>query len=304
VPPPPADRMPATFREWVEVIARTQFGTVRLCGKNHASSRIKLVAGRLANYADSDGTRVRPGIARLAVDVNIDYRAARAIVAYLRDVGLLQLVRVGGRNGTDEYRLSLPVDLLERDDFEVWSPSRHRLEIERLSESHRRLPRTPPRGPGTNRSPLPEGAVMEEESPLPEGAVKEPNEAASQGPEGAVEHPDDDPITAPSGTSKSPITAPSGTASLLPQGPATDQDRNTRATDQPDGDVEAAVTGPRATAPATNPDSSPRPQRCAHGLPGRLRSDGRPACALCRVAEDRPATHLAPVIQLHAREAS
>src|SRR5690606_41562381 len=52
--------------------------------------------------------------------------------------GLLRLVRPGARPGhADEYQLTIPADLLDRDDIEVWSPARQRLEIERVREQTR-----------------------------------------------------------------------------------------------------------------------------------------------------------------------
>jgi hypothetical protein len=76
-------------------------------------------------------------------------------------------------------------------------------------------------------------------------------------------------------------------------------------------DLQPSCNAPRATAsdPA-EPISPPlRPARCPHGFAPKARPDGRPACALCRVAEDRPATalpdgHMADVIPLRAWEAS
>jgi hypothetical protein len=306
------EQMPATVREWTDILARIRFGKVKAGGRTITGATIKLVAGRLADYADSDGTRVRPGVARVAVDLELDYRTARLAVAHLRSLGLLGRVRAGGRRGADTYRLTLPVDLLDRDDVTVWSPTQHRAEIDRLSNAHRRLARTPDAGPDDDGSQGPQGPVKDAESLGPQGPVKPVDNSRSLGPQGPVEAAPDAPMTGPSGTPKSSMTGPTGPTSLGPVGPATDQDLYTTTTDHPDGDPRTAVTGPRATGPATNPESPPRPKRCQHGLSGRLRGDGRPECALCRVAENRPAVyrpppagdHLAPVIQLHTREAS
>lgn len=93
------DQERATVREWTEVLARVRFGTVKVAGRNIAGSRIKLVAARLADYADSDGSRVRPGLPRIAVDCEVDYSSAKRCVQHLVRLGLLRLVRPGARLG-------------------------------------------------------------------------------------------------------------------------------------------------------------------------------------------------------------
>lgn len=137
----------ATVREWTDICARARFGTVQVAGKKVTAASIKAVAGRLAAYADSDGTRVRPGIARVAVDLELSYDVVKRAVRHLTQLGLLRLVRSGARAGhADEYRLAIPVDLLER--LEVWTPAQHRLEVERVREQTRgRRRRTPERDP-------------------------------------------------------------------------------------------------------------------------------------------------------------
>ncbi|WP_045746404.1 hypothetical protein [Actinoplanes rectilineatus] len=307
------EQMHATVREWTELLARIRFGTVKVAGKSLAGARIKAVAYRLANYADSDGTRVRPGIARVAVDVEVDYHTARRVIALLRKLGLLRLVRAGGRKGVDEFRLTLPVDLLDRDDLEVWSPSRQRLEIERVSGSHRGTPKGP-EGPGGGESKVPEGSANDTGSLVPEGSAIEDEDTGSLIPEGSAQGPEGVAIADPSGTTKTPIADPSGTRSLIPQAPLTHHDLDTTTTHQPADEVRTAVTDSRVTGPATNPDFPTRPQRCDHGLPGGHRRDGKLACALCRVAADRatagppsapaPHTPLADVIQFQPRRVS
>jgi hypothetical protein len=304
-----AEQMPATVREWTDILARVRFGKVRIGGRNLTGATVKLVAGRLADYADGNGTRVRPGLARIAIDLEIDYRTARLAVAYLRTVGLLGLVRSGGRRGADQYRLTLPVDLLDRDDLTVWSPTKHRTEIERLADARRRFPPGPDDDPDGDGSRGPQGPVIEPESLGLQGPVKPVDNSGSLGPEGPHKAVFDAPITGPSGTPKSSITGPSGPQSLGLVGPATHQDQYTTTTHHPDQDLRTAVTLTRENGPSTKIDPpAVRPKRCAHGLTAARRADGRPACALCRVAETRsvddppPAPGpLAPVIPLDTR---
>lgn len=309
-----AEQMPVTHREWVEIVARIRFGTVKIAGKNYTALRIKAVAGRVASYADSDGTRVRPGVARVAVDLETEYRTVRDVIAYLRRLGLLQIVRAGGGSKATEYRLTLPTDLLDRDDLTVWSPREQAEAIDRIRSAHRGGPRKPPNGP---RGKSTQG---------PQDAASTGTDAATQGPEdstlpvdnSATLRPEDptsafgDPSdAASSGACVRSDAASSGAPTLRPQDPTTYQDQDTTPTDQMAG-VTATVTVARTTGPTTNPDPPPLPTRCEHGLPAGPRGDGRPACALCRVAEDRPATRtgtpdtgrLADVIPLNTRRAS
>lgn len=277
--------MPATVREWTDILARVRFGKVGVGRRNITGATIKLVASRLADYADSNGTRVRPGLARLALDVEIDYRTAKAAVAHLRGIGLLGLVRAGGRNGADEFRLTLPVDLLDREDLEVWSPTKQRLEIERLSDAHRRLPRGPRRGP-------------DDDEPQGHGApVKEPGSQGHGAPDKAAKSA---PITGAGGPSSESITGAGGHASQGHGAPATDQDLDTTTTDHADGDLRTAVTLPRASAPAPK-----TPKRCPdHRIQLKPRTDGLAPCPLCRAGAPPTPDALADVIPLDSRRIS
>lgn len=116
----------AEINDWTIVVRRARLGPT-----------VKLVALVIASYADPDGTKVFPGIARLAVQCEIDYRTARRAVASLRERGLIELVRRGARrNGkSDEYRLVLTEDLLERCD--VPTPAAERVAIERVTQRNR-----------------------------------------------------------------------------------------------------------------------------------------------------------------------
>jgi DNA-binding transcriptional ArsR family regulator len=94
----------ASVNEWVNVVRRGRLGPT-----------VKLVALTIATYANSDGTKIFPGIARLAVQCEVDYRTARRALAALRSMGLIELVKRGARKlgKSDEYRLILSASLLE-----------------------------------------------------------------------------------------------------------------------------------------------------------------------------------------------
>lgn len=117
----------ADTNTWVNVIRRARLGATT-----------KLVALMIATYADPDGTHVFPGAARLAVQCEVSYSAARRALARLRGAGLIELARRGARKRgqADEYRLILAVDLMER--CEVPAPDQERLAVERLNRRERR----------------------------------------------------------------------------------------------------------------------------------------------------------------------
>lgn len=252
-------QLPVTVREWTDILARIRFGTVHIAGKNYSAARIKLVAHRLADYADSDGTRIRPGIARLAVDLEIEYRTVRDTLALLRRLGLLQIVRhANGRGNADEYRLTLPVDLLDRDDLDVWTPTQHTQRTQQIRDNHRGTTRTPAVTRCTQRPQNPTPPQPAHLPPVPQDPTSPPapgNRATSPG----------TPEPAPAGSSR--------TTTQGPHAPTTYQDHNTTPTDQ---------------TPTVSPTLTPTtPPRCEHGLTTARRHDGRPACALCRVLHRR-----------------
>ena len=120
------DTEDARVNDWVNVVRRAQLGPT-----------VKLAALIIASYANPDGSKVFPGIARLAVQCGIDYRTAQRALSTLRNVGLIRLVRRGARrNGlADEYRLTLAEDLLDRCD--VPSPAAERAAIQKVTDRHR-----------------------------------------------------------------------------------------------------------------------------------------------------------------------
>lgn len=135
----------ATVRAWTDVIRRAQFDKVipgTHPGRFVKGSTVKAVAVVIASYADANGRRVFPGVARLAADLQIGYRVAGRCVVGLRELGLIERVRRAVRRGarsereqTDEYRLTLPPDLLER--LTLPTPSDFREIVARVARPHR-----------------------------------------------------------------------------------------------------------------------------------------------------------------------
>lgn len=98
--------LPARRFEWERVVRRIKM-----------RQGLKFVALALASYANTDGSRARPGRDRLA---NISDRTPRSVsraLVELRDLGLIERVSEGSNYGrqarADEYRLTLPSDILE-----------------------------------------------------------------------------------------------------------------------------------------------------------------------------------------------
>jgi DNA-binding transcriptional ArsR family regulator len=121
-----AHELGATVGAWNAVIRRARIGRDR-----------KAAALVLSSYARADGTRIHCGVARLAVDLEASYSTARRYLAWLREVGLIELVRAGNRrrNLSDEYRLILGPDVLEH--LEVLDPADHKKLTDGLRATNR-----------------------------------------------------------------------------------------------------------------------------------------------------------------------
>lgn len=109
-----AHEIGATVGAWNAVVRRARM-----------TDRQKLAALLLSSYANAKGRDIHCGAARLAVDMDASYRTARRYLAWLRNVGLIELVRAGNRRRgrSDEYRLILGPNVLE--DLEVPDPERY-----------------------------------------------------------------------------------------------------------------------------------------------------------------------------------
>ncbi len=139
-----APELGASVGTWNAVVRRARMGRER-----------KAAALVMSSYARADGTKIHCGVARLAVDLEASYSTARRYLAWLRDVGLIELVRPGNRrkNLSDEYRLILGPDVAEH--LDVLDPAEHKAlcntmrevnrggskeRAQRLTEAHLRSP--------------------------------------------------------------------------------------------------------------------------------------------------------------------
>jgi DNA-binding transcriptional ArsR family regulator len=100
-----------TLGEWARLIGRARIGRER-----------KLTALTLASYANNDGTNIHCGVSRLALDCEAAESTVRRHLAWLRNAGLVELVRPADRfrGWSDEYRLIIGPDVLEH--MEVLDP--------------------------------------------------------------------------------------------------------------------------------------------------------------------------------------
>lgn len=122
----PVTAEPAQFWEWVKVIRRARLGfydSPKKDPKKWVSSKvvqhIALVAVTYGDYPD--GTSIRPSVGRLARVCDTDERTVRACLKRLVDLQLFEMVsphrhpgRGGGEGRPAEYRLLMPIGLLER----------------------------------------------------------------------------------------------------------------------------------------------------------------------------------------------
>jgi hypothetical protein len=244
-------------REWVDVVSRLRIpeGT----GKKKVAARtVKGCAWRLAWWADGqDGTRVHPGTALIAVVCEVDYQTAKKVVAVLRGLGLLTLVRAArgpqGRRAVvaDEYRLTLPENLLDR--ARVLSPTELRDEVQRVRDANAGKRVTG--GTAARNSPADEMLPLQlrgEQSPATEGP--EPGVAGEVSPPDPELRGELDPSCGGSST------------------PPSTSDHNTTAIDQTCGSDPAQPP----TAPEPSADAhKATPRKCDHGLKA-----GK--CVLCR----------------------
>lgn len=288
-----------TVGSWNELIRRARIGRDR-----------KLFCFTFSSYGNKDGRRIFCGVARLAVDCEMGYSTARRYLAWLRKVGLCELVKKGNRRRhlADEYRLLFGPEILEH--LDVPDPDVYREMIEALSaenragsakrEARRRVPRSADSVEGR----------AEPQDPAPD--LRSPKASVGT-----------DPVpTATPGTSALALGERSNgylrslgplSALALGERPPSIDHLPVSTTFHKDGEnLRTDLTVPDARG-AEQPDfedqgeATPEPALPAepatvcphHGLPlpaGEPRSDGKPRCTLCR--RGLPPTTAAPTSAL------
>lgn len=287
---------PVPRLEWEQILRRARFagligGTGRVGGKGlptrggTSPALFMAVALDLSSYGNFDGANIWPGDGTIAVDLECSVETVRTVRRKLLELGLLQ--RVGGRRGDrggEEYRLTLPTDLLDR--LEVLTPAAHKLAAKLEYEKARGK-----RKPAGGSSGPPEIRPSDVDSPSVGDPVDPPRETGTEGSGGS------------SGPTPEELGGSSGPHWGDPVDPSTYPETTPgKAPTHSDQDLIADVTGPRATAPSEDPNfaevdpkarwvgtaSIPAPpaapRRCSHGFPSGRRTDGTFSCALCRRA--------------------
>ncbi|MDT5026633.1 MAG: hypothetical protein QOE61_3059 [Micromonosporaceae bacterium] len=108
---------------WNALVRRARIGMKR-----------KAAALVIGTYAGPTGRDVKCGVARLAADLEVGYSTARRYLAWLREVGLIELVKAGNhrRGRADEYRLIIGPDVAKH--IEIPEDDEYRALVEGLSD--------------------------------------------------------------------------------------------------------------------------------------------------------------------------
>ncbi|AGL19515.1 winged helix-turn-helix domain-containing protein [Actinoplanes sp. N902-109] len=280
----------ATVGQWNALIRRARL-----------DDRQKLAALVMSSYADADGTNIHCGVVRLSVDLQCSYSTAQRYLRWLRAVGLVELVRAGNRRRkwSDEYRLILGPDVLEH--LDVLDPGRYDELCNATREDRRRTSGGNQASTKVTSDSQASGVTQDDASSASSGVTQD--DAHSIEPVTDMASPQMTPDEADQASNDDPSGV---TQDDAPPSLTTSPERSTSPTTV-DGDLRTAVT-------VTREDGSEMkticPAKCGpHKLAGGTRPDGRPACPLCRVAQDQaagkkrprpalPTSHIAPVIHL------
>ncbi|WP_378735368.1 helix-turn-helix domain-containing protein [Nocardia brasiliensis] len=106
------DSVAGATRQMVPV---DRFEWERIARRVQMHSTTKYLALMMATYADADGSRIRPGVERLALVMCVSEKTVKRAFADLRALGLIERTKQGNRHRglADEYRLTVPSTLLD-----------------------------------------------------------------------------------------------------------------------------------------------------------------------------------------------
>lgn len=269
---------PAGRHEWEQILGRIRITGV-LAGRRGKDGRhtkgavsalaFKAVAARFAHYGDGDGTRIWPGDAVVAVDLETSVDRVRVVRQALVRMGLLKLVRGRRADRGEEYRLTLPSDILEA--VEVLTPAQHKLAAHVMREARR--------GPAPKVSGSDLGGPVDHPHETSGGSSGPPDPEALGSP---ADHPDAD-VGESTGPPKTGYGWSTGLRSGGPVDTHTNQDQPHPLPTTLTSGVRTAVTVSRASPAVQDPDfdvvgeSAPsgRDGPCEHGMPPSIRC---PAC--------------------------
>ncbi|WP_431728617.1 hypothetical protein [Verrucosispora sp. TAA-831] len=284
--------------EWEQIINRARLGGLIAGNANGTRGGVsgptfKAVALVWASHGNPDGSEVWPGDATLAVEAEVGLKVAQQVKRKLVELGLTEKVRSRSRKQRkgDEYRLTLPSDLL--DHVEVLSPAQ--LKLRAVEEYEKR------------RGKRPTSAGSEPPTPPVGGPVDSPQDTECGESDGTPTDSDGHGVGAPvdppqaqrpetcggsDGATETACGGSDGTAVGGPPDRDTNPDRPPYRPTPTDDEVRTAVTGPRAPEPedhdfdSRQTNDETRPTGCPdHGpaMTAGTRPDGTPHCPLCRV---------------------
>lgn len=117
----------AAVNEWTSIVKRARM----------PRTTTKSVALLMATYGNADGAAIYPGVARIAVQLDISYRQVQRELAFLRQVQLLEMTkRQTGRRGWRAcYRLIIGPDTADL--LTVLSPDEEDKAIDDVAEQER-----------------------------------------------------------------------------------------------------------------------------------------------------------------------
>lgn len=313
------DLRPVARLEWEQILRRARLtgiiaGTGRKGRKGlptHGGVSPALfmaVALDLASYGDFAGGNIWPGDAAIAVDLECSIGTVKTVRSKLAELGLIQ--RVGPRRrgrGGEEYRLTLPEDLLDR--LDILTPAAHRRAAQCERDKSRGKPK-PPLGGSTG---YPEMSADPDDDEVSGGPLDTPDDEDADGSGG--------PLDPRSESSGGPLDPRSGGPLDRITYPGPFQENHHANSDE---DLDTAVTGPREGRPsedrispdevdptarwigraaAPEPTTPPR-DKCEHRLTAAWRPDGEYACPVCRRQSwSSSATAMHPIVPT-SREAT
>jgi hypothetical protein len=290
------DLRPSSRFEWEQILRRTRktglisgsgkLGEKGLPTKGGVSGAMFLaVALTLASYGNLDGGEIFPGDAAIATDLECSMAAVSKVRAKLAAIGFIQRVRGPKATRGEEWRLTIPVDLVEHVD--VLSPTEHRAIAKQTAEARRGKNHTSGRRAGG-----PSGTpARTEPNPDPGDPVVPPVDL-----EGVMSG-------GPTGSHQNESGGPTGSQPGDPLGaltkPVPDQQEHPA---NSDGDVDLDAHHPREAASSSEDHDSAEvvdiaTRRCPHNRSPR--SDrGVPRCPECRAeAEAIPVPEPTPAVK-------
>jgi len=293
---------PAGRYEWEQIIRRARLGDLikpsirrgkdgRPTKGGMAGLSVTGIALCLATFANDKGAEVFPGDATVAICMETTIKAVAAVRRALLDLGMIELVRGSRGRCGDEYRLTLPSDLLDR--LDVLTPAQLELAAARLRDRARGRDRWG--GPADHPK-----RTDGDDSVARVGPPDHPKNVDIGDRVGPADHPKnatDLGLGWSGGPAETGLGWSAGPTWGGPPDPRTDHYRTSTTTDHPEIDLRTAVTGPREPAAATKDQDSigelrvggtaaPAAERCPDhpDMRGGERDDGTPRCPVCRAA--------------------